>query len=55
MADQFFTGGTVVTNAKAIANTQDDPIYQSERNGLFSYQIPVPVGSYEVVVHLAET
>ena len=35
-------------------NTVDDPIYQSERVGTFSYSIPVPVGTYEINIHLAE-
>ena len=32
----------------------DDPIYQSERVGTFSYSIPVPLGTYEIIIHLAE-
>ena len=37
-----------------MANTVDDPIYQSERVGTFSYSIPLPLGTYEIIVHLAE-
>ena len=37
-----------------MANTVDDLIYQSERVGSFSYAIPVPVGTYEIIIHLAE-
>jgi Malectin domain len=40
--------------SKSIANTLDDTIYQSERNGEFLYEIPVPTGNYEIIVHLAE-
>jgi hypothetical protein len=53
--DNFFSGGSTysITNVP-VANTVDDPIYQSERVGTFSYAIPVPVGTYEIVIHLAE-
>jgi Malectin domain len=54
-ADSFNTGGTTFSlTSIPIANTVDDPIYQSERLGDFSYSIPVPVGNYEIVIHLAE-
>ena len=54
-ADNFFTGGNGYSDSsKAISNTLDDLIYQSERWGAASYEIPVPIGSYEIVVHLAE-
>lgn len=49
-------GGTFQTLAW-IANTEDDTLYQSERfgkSGIVSYEIPVPVASYEVVLHFAE-
>ena len=53
--DSFFTGGgTYSVSNVPVANTVDDPIYQSERVGTFSYAIPVPVGTYEIVIHLAE-
>jgi hypothetical protein len=54
-ADNFYTGGSTYSlTSIAIANTVDDPIYQSERLGAFSYSIPVPVGTYEITIHLAE-
>jgi hypothetical protein len=54
-ADNFYTGGTTYSLSSIdIANTVDDPIYQSERLGLFSYSIPVPTGNYEIIIHLAE-
>jgi Malectin domain len=54
-ADQFFTGGIGFSDtSKEIANTLDDTIYQSERWGEFSYEIPVPTGNYEIIAHLAE-
>ena len=54
-ADQYFTGGgTFSDTSKAIANTLDDTIYQSERTGECSYEIPGPTGNYEIIVHFAE-
>jgi Malectin domain len=54
-ADNFFTGGTTYSiTSVPIANTLDDTVYQSIRLGTFSYSIPVPVGNYEVDIHLAE-
>ena len=54
-ADNYFSGGGTysITNI-AVGNTVDDPIYQSERVGTFSYSIPLPVGTYEINIHLAE-
>jgi Malectin domain len=54
-ADNFFSGGsTYSVSSIPISNTVDDFIFSSERVGTFSYQIPVPVGTYEVTIHLAE-
>ena len=50
----FNSGGTYSISSIAVANTVDDPIYQSERVGTFSYSIPLPLGTYEIIVHLAE-
>jgi Malectin domain len=55
MEDTFFTGGSTYSiSSVAIANTEDDALFQSVRLGSFSYSIPVPLGNYEVVIHLAE-
>jgi Malectin domain len=54
-ADNFFSGGSTYSiSSIPVANTVDDPIYQSERLGIFSYQIPVPIGAYEVSIYFAE-
>ena len=54
--DQFFTGGNTYSNlTAAISNTTNDALYQSERNGNMSYNIPVPkAGKYTVDLHFAE-
>jgi hypothetical protein len=53
-ADTHFTGGHVYTKARPIADTQDDVLYQSERWGDFSYDVPLPNGHYEVTLQFAE-
>ena len=54
-ADQYFSGGGAYTASVSIAGTVDDVLYQSERwCTSCSYSIPVPNGSYEVVLHFAE-
>jgi Malectin domain len=53
--DQYFQGGSTYANtAVDIKDTEDDRIYWSERYGTFTYNIPVPLGNYEVVLHFAE-
>ena len=55
-ADSNFTGGTVaVVSGRAIANTVDDALYQSERWGPSTYTFTVPAGSYQVTLKFAET
>ena len=55
-ADTGFSGGTVATvSGRAIANTVDDVLYQSERWGPFTYTFTVPAGSYLVTLKFAET
>jgi Malectin domain/IPT/TIG domain len=54
-SDQYSIGGnTYVDTSNDINGTLDDTLYQSERYGEFKYEIPVPTGSYEVVLHFAE-
>jgi len=53
-SDQNFQGGKVFTQNVPIANTNADLLYQSERFGNMSYNIPVVNGDYEVQLHFAE-
>ncbi len=58
-ADQNFSTSNSFTNSIAIANTTNDQLYQSERYarssiGSLSYDIPLPDGQYDVVLHFAE-
>ena len=54
IADTGFTGGQVSTTTKAISNTADPTLYQSERYGAFSYSFTVPAGSYSVILKFSE-
>ena len=55
LADKNFVGGSTFSDfSKNIQGTDDDSIYESERNGEFAYEIPVPTGSYEIALHFAE-
>ena len=53
-ADRSATGGTIFTTTNAIAGTDDDSLYQSERWGTFSYAFTVPDGDYELTLKFAE-
>ena len=54
VADESFAGGNTYTSGDAIAGTTDDALYQSERWGSFTYDVPVGNGSYEVLLQFAE-
>jgi beta-glucosidase len=53
-AESGFTGGATATTDHAIAGTADDPLYQSERYGDFSYATLLPAGRYAVTLKLSE-
>ncbi|WP_277228894.1 malectin domain-containing carbohydrate-binding protein [Hymenobacter sp. YC55] len=53
-SDQYFSGGSTFSTSNSIANTPDDLLYQTERYGNFSYNVPVPNGTYRVTFKLAE-
>ncbi|HSX51122.1 MAG TPA: glycoside hydrolase family 11 protein [Cellvibrio sp.] len=52
--DRFASGGTTQTVTDGIAGTTEDAVYQSERYGTYSYDIPVSNATYNVVLHFAE-
>jgi hypothetical protein len=55
MTDSYFSGGSTYSVSNIdIMNTEDDVLYGSERYGNFVYQIPIPTGSYSVILHFAE-
>ncbi|HEY2015063.1 MAG TPA: malectin domain-containing carbohydrate-binding protein [Bryobacteraceae bacterium] len=55
-ADQYFEGGHVFeTMDHPIFGTREPRIYQSRREGVFAYNIPLSPGVYELRLHFAET
>jgi hypothetical protein len=55
-ADRFFSGGNVIVRpSQRIFRTLDPDIYRHLRSGDFTYDIPLPPGSYELHLHFAET
>lgn len=52
--DRFASGGTTQTVSDAIAGVTEDALYQSERYGTYSYEIPVSNATYNIVLHFAE-
>ncbi|MBD0259718.1 MAG: T9SS type A sorting domain-containing protein, partial [Cytophagales bacterium] len=56
-ADAYFAGGVVSrATTLGIAGTGDDYLYQTGRHGAsFSYNFPTGNGSFDVVLHFAET
>lgn len=53
-ADSKYSGGSVGTTTSTIANTTDDPLYQKDRYGNFSYAVPATNGNYQVTLKFAE-
>ncbi|MBD0257107.1 MAG: T9SS type A sorting domain-containing protein, partial [Cytophagales bacterium] len=56
-ADAYFSGGSVsAATTLGIGGTADDYLYQTGRHGTsFAYNFPTGNGSYDVVLHFAET
>lgn len=55
MDTPYVTGGAVYSDgSQPIDDTLDDGVFHSERNGVFSYEIPLRTNSYEVTVFMAE-
>jgi Malectin domain/Carboxypeptidase regulatory-like domain/Glycosyl hydrolase family 52/Domain of unknown function (DUF4965) len=56
LSDRDFSGGKTFTAATTtITGTSDSTLYLTQRYGVFSYSIPVPNGTYQVTLKLAET
>ncbi|NEU07250.1 DUF5060 domain-containing protein [Flavihumibacter sp. R14] len=53
-ADTNFVGGSIYGTKSDLGNTIDDPLYQSERYGNFSYSVPLKNGTYEINLKFAE-
>jgi len=55
-SDRYFQSGTVFeAHDHPIFGTREPGIYQSRREGAFTYDIPLTAGVYELRLHFAET
>jgi hypothetical protein len=56
-SDRFFSGGSVfqLPSFHPISGTLDPGLYQTRREGAFTYDIPLNPGAYELRLHFAET
>lgn len=57
LSDRYYSDGSVAFTDPnlVISDTNHPQIYRSERYGQFQYEIPIPVGNYEIILHFAET
>lgn len=53
-ADQYSRGGTSHDTEDTISGASDDELFQTERYGNYSYQVPLIDATYTVVLHFAE-
>ncbi len=53
-ADQFSRGGSANSTSDPIAGTEDDGLFQSERYGQYSYEVPVSSATYDVELYFNE-
>ncbi len=53
-ADTDYSGGAAASTTAAISGTVDNTLYQTERYGNFSYNIPLTNGNYNVTLKFAE-
>lgn len=52
--DRYSRGGSVNETDDPISGVSEDAVFQSERYGTYSYEIPVTSGTYTIELHLAE-
>jgi hypothetical protein len=53
-SDQYAIGGLLATHQNQVVNVADAHLYNGERFGHFTYQIPVAEGHYTVTLHFTE-
>lgn len=53
-ADQYYRGGSANSTIDPIAGTDNDALYQTERYGSYSYEVPVTEATYDVELHFNE-
>lgn len=47
-ADKFFRGGSVNSTTDPISGTSQDALFQTERYGIYTYEIPISEASYDL-------
>ena len=52
--DKFFRGGSTNPTSDPISGTDDDGLFQTERYGQYSYEVPVSPASYDVELYFNE-
>lgn len=52
--DRFATGGMTGATTESISGATSAPLYQSERYGSYSYEIPVTSATYSIKLHFVE-
>lgn len=53
--DMYFEGGGPTQTTQPIRGTRDQRLYNTRREGIFHYDIPLKPGVYELRLHFAET
>ncbi len=53
-ADRYASGGSSHDTSDPIGGVTEDTIYQTERYGTYSYNVPVTAGTFSVKLHFAE-
>lgn len=54
--DMHYLGGEPVNDQNEVTNTENEPLYQDSRNGMFSYSIPMQEnGLYRLALHFVES
>lgn len=53
-ADQFYRSGTANSTSDPIAGTDGDALFQTERYGAYSYEVPVSSATYDVELFFNE-
>ena len=53
-ADKYSRGGSTYTTTDPITGTNDDALFQSERWGEYSYEVPVSKATYDIALYFSE-
>lgn len=53
-ADQFASGGTINATSDTIEGTSEPALFQTERYGSYTYEVPVTEGQYDIDLHFVE-